>query len=306
MNRAARSIEKPLDANKSNITGTINVLEASRRAKVKKFVFSSSSSVYAGQRDKLLTEDMPLSPPHPYGVGKLAGEHYARIYHDIYGLKTVTLRFFSVYGPRQLGTIDKAGVVAKFIHNAMNDLPLELYGDGGQKRNFSYVKDVVNFVILASENDDAVGQVFNVAAEKEVSVKELAVIVKKITGKDSSMVYRPLPAGDPSRNPADITKAKKVFKYAPQYDFPTGIEETFHWYIAEYKPELMKKPKLRTKSGVKPKSSLKSNAKSHIKSHIRTGTKSSKQRRKANNTHKKSLKYHDHRLKYSTGFKASI
>jgi len=246
MNRAGRSIEMPLEANKANIQGTLNALEASRQASVKKFIFISSSSVYAGQRDKLLTEDMPLSPPHPYGVGKLAGEHYARIYHDIYGLKTVVLRYFSVYGPRQLGNIDKAGVVAKFIHSAVNDLPLEIYGDGDQRRNFSYVKDVINFTILASENDSAVGHVFNVAAQKEVSVKELAAIVSKIMGKRLQIVNKPLPKGDPSRNPADISLAKKFFKYTPRYDFYSGVLETYDWYIKTYKPKATKKRHLKT------------------------------------------------------------
>jgi UDP-glucose 4-epimerase len=235
MNRASRSIEKPLEAHKSNITGTLNCLEAARHAGVKKFVFISSSSVYAGQRNIKLTEEMPLAPPHPYGVGKLAGEHYARIYLELFGLNTVILRYFSVYGPRQLGTIDKAGVVAKFVHKAVNNTPLEVYGTGKQLRNFSYVKDVVNYTLLASENELAVGQTFNIAAEKEISVNEVAETVAAVTSKTVTRTSHPLPAGDPDRNPANIEKAKKILNYVPQYDFETGISETVDWYNVEGK-----------------------------------------------------------------------
>ena len=230
MNRALRSIEDPLTANKSNIDGTINCLEASRQAGVKKFVFVSSSSVYAGQRNKLLTESMPLSPPHPYGVGKLAGEHYVRIYHELFGLPVVNLRFFSVYGPRQLGEIDKPGVIPKFISLVMKKKPIEIWGDGSQMRNFTYVADVVNFVIRAGKSKGAVGQVFNVAAEREVSIKELAEIVMKTMGKKVGFVYKPLPKGDPNRNPADISKAKKMFKYKPKFEIEEGIERTVIWH----------------------------------------------------------------------------
>jgi nucleoside-diphosphate-sugar epimerase len=230
MNRAQRSIEDPLRANASNITGTLNCLEAARQAKVKRFVFISSSSVYAGQRNKNLTEDMPLAPPHPYGVGKLAGEHYARIYHEIYGLETVILRYFSVYGPRQLGMIDKAGVVAKFIHCAVQGKPMEIFGDGEQKRNFTYVKDVVHYSILASQAPSAVGKVINIAAEEEISVNELVALIGKISKKTLKKVYLTRPGGDPDRNPADISMAKKILGYKPQYSFVQGITETVAWY----------------------------------------------------------------------------
>ncbi|USN91828.1 MAG: NAD-dependent epimerase/dehydratase family protein [Candidatus Nomurabacteria bacterium] len=230
MNRAQRSIEMPLEANEVNIKGTLNCLESARQHGVKRFVNISSSSVYANQRDVLLQEDMPLAPPHPYGVGKLAGEHYARIYNELYGLKTVSLRFFSVYGPRQLGSIDKAGVVAKFIHHAMKDLPLEIYGDGTQLRNFSYVSDVVRCVLKACEKDEAVGEIINVANEREVDVNYLASVVKKVVGKEVEIKHTTALKGDPSRNPADTKKCEKLLSFTPGLSFEEGVEKTYEWY----------------------------------------------------------------------------
>lgn len=235
MNRAQRSIEMPLEANEVNIKGTLNCLESARQNGVKRFVNISSSSVYAAQRDVLLKEDMPLSPPHPYGVGKLTGEHYSRLYKELYGLDTVSLRFFSVYGPRQLGSIDKAGVVAKFIHHAMQDIPLEIYGDGSQLRNFSYVADVVKCVCLAAEKDDAIGEVINVANEREVDVNNLVSVVKEVTGKELKVAYVPALKGDPSRNPADVNKCHQILGFTPASSFENGIQKTYNWYISKDK-----------------------------------------------------------------------
>ena len=230
MNRAQRSIEQPLAANDVNITGTLNCLEASRRHGVKRFVNISSSSVYASQRDVLLQEDMPLAPPHPYGVGKLAGEHYTRIYQELYGLETVSLRFFSVYGPRQLGAIDKAGVVAKFIHHAMTDQPLEIYGDGTQLRNFSYVTDVVECVRRAATIEAAAGEVINIANAREVDVNYLASVVKEVTGKNLEIVHTEPLQGDPVRNSADVTKCQTLLGFTPQKSFEDGVKEVCDWY----------------------------------------------------------------------------
>lgn len=233
MNRAQRSIEDPLQANEVNIKGTLNCLEATRQSGVKRFVNISSSSVYANQRDVLLQEDMPLAPPHPYGIGKLTGEHYARVYKELYGLNTVSLRFFSVYGPRQLGSIDKAGVVAKFIHHAMQDSPLEIYGEGSQLRNFSYVGDVVECVLRASEKESAIGEVINVASAQEVDVNYLASVVKEVTGKDIEIKHTPALKGDPSRNPANTEKCAKLLGFTPQTSFEEGIRKTYEWYLQD-------------------------------------------------------------------------
>jgi nucleoside-diphosphate-sugar epimerase len=232
INRAQRSIEDPLAANAANITGTLNTLEASRREGVKRFINISSSSVYAA-RVGLLSEDMALAPPHPYGVGKLAGEHYARIYHELYGLETVTLRYFSVYGPRQLGDIERAGVIAKFIHLAYSGKPLEIYGDGNQQRNFTYISDVVNLTIRSAEATNVVGEVINVANPKEVSVNYLAEVIEKVMGRPLERRYLPKLSGDPERNPADVSKADRLLGFVPEIDFTEGIERTVEWYKSE-------------------------------------------------------------------------
>lgn len=235
MNRAQRSIEMPLEANEVNISGTLNCLHSAKLAGVNRFVNISSSSVYASQRDVLLNEDMPLSPPHPYGVGKLTGEHYSRVFKELYDLDTVSLRFFSVYGPRQLGSIDKAGVVAKFIHNAMNNMPLEVYGEGTQLRNFSYVGDVVKCVLLACEKESAVGETINVASSEEVDINHLIEVVESVVNKDLKVINTPSLKGDPSRNPADTTKCKRLLGYTPDSSFSSGVKKTYDWYVAQYR-----------------------------------------------------------------------
>jgi len=230
MNRAQKSIENPLKANKVNLTGTLNVLEASRQAKVKKFVNISSSSVYKRKEDIPLKEEDELRPPHPYGVGKLAGEHYCRVYYEIYGLPVVTLRYFSIYGPGQLGNIDKAGVVAKFIYHVFNDKPIEIYGYGEQKRNFTYVGDAIKLTIKAAQSEAAVGKVFNVANETEVSINELAKIIESVTGKKPKITHTDPIIGDPKSNPANIELAKRVLGYHPSTSFEDGIKKTVEWF----------------------------------------------------------------------------
>lgn len=229
MNRAQRSIEQPVAAHHVNITGTLHVLEAMRKHNVPKIVFASSSSVYAGRKG-LLSEEDNLAPPHPYGVGKLAGEHYIRVYAELFGIRYVTLRFFSVYGPHQLGTIEKAGVVAKFIHQARTGAPMVIYGSGEQLRNFTYVGDVVRCCVLAAGSAEAEGQIINVANSTEVSVRELAEIVQRVIKTKAAIEHSPPLAGDPLRNAADVSKAQKILKYAAQITFEKGIEETVNWY----------------------------------------------------------------------------
>lgn len=229
MNRAQRSIEDPRGANAANVTGALNVLEAMRAHSVPKIVFASSSSVYAGREGALL-EDSQLSPPHPYGVGKLAGEHYVRIYGELFGIKWVTLRLFSVYGPRQLGDIDKAGVVAKFIHRAHEGKSLPVYGDGSSLRNFTYVDDVVRCIMLALDSSAAEGQLINVANAAEMRVDALAQVVLRATGATSQIEHEPPLKGDPPRNLPDTAKAKALLGYEAEVSVEDGVAKTVAWY----------------------------------------------------------------------------
>ncbi|MEM2954734.1 MAG: NAD-dependent epimerase/dehydratase family protein [Candidatus Nanoarchaeia archaeon] len=233
MNRAQRSIENPRLSNKWNVVGTLNMLEAARRADVKKFINISSSSVYANvPKGTLLKEDMPLKPRHPYGVDKLAGEHYTRLYQELYGLNTITLRYFSVYGPRQLGHIKHAGVIAKFIYKILHNQPIEIYGDGEQRRNFTYVDDVVDITIKAGFSKVS-NEIFNVASSYEASINQIAELIQKTLNRKAQINYTKPKIYEPLENPADISKLESVFSYKPQTSIEEGIKKTINWHLTE-------------------------------------------------------------------------
>lgn len=224
MNRAQRSIQNPLEANAVNVDGTLNLLEASRKKNVKKFVFASSSSVYGGS-EKPCKEDQKLHPLHPYGVGKAAGEEYCRVYNNLYGLKTTSLRYVSVYGPRQRADIDYAAVVPKFARAILARAPLTIYGDGMQSRQFTFVRDTVNATLLAWKSARAWGETFNIASGEETSVNEIVKTLERLTGLKASMKHAAPLAGDPKRNPIDVSKAKRLLGFKTKYSFEKGLAE---------------------------------------------------------------------------------
>ncbi len=233
MNRAMTTIEDPLRSNAVNVTGTLNVLEASRNSGVNKVIYISSSSVYGKNPSFPRREDLaPLLPAHPYGVGKLTGEQYTRIYHELYGLKTVILRYFSVYGPRQRWDLRHSAVIPKFVHNILNDLPVTVYGTGEQRRAFTYVKDAVEATMLASKKERAVGKIINIATEEETSINNIIKYIAEYTRKDPVIKHAPPLPGDIMQNKADITLAKRILEYSPRYDIRTGlrllIDEVLH------------------------------------------------------------------------------
>ena len=224
MNRAQRSINDPVKSNDINVNGTLNCLHLSHLNKVKKFIFISSSSVYKGVENKALKEGMFLEPLHPYGIGKLAGEHYCRIYNDLFNLRTVVLRYFSVYGPRQRGDIEHAGVIAKFFLQAKENKDITIYGNGNQRRNFSMVLDVVKGTLLGAVKDRAIGEIINIASAKEYTVKEIAESIIKITKSKSKIVFLEPLKGDPMRNKADVSKASNILEFQADYDLQKGLE----------------------------------------------------------------------------------
>ncbi|HIA76027.1 MAG TPA: NAD-dependent epimerase/dehydratase family protein [Dehalococcoidia bacterium] len=226
MNRAQRGISDPLRCNEINVTGTLNCLKLAVDNSIDKFIFASSSSVYGSVTNNKLDEEMDLKPLNPYGVGKLSAEHYCRIFYEIFGLKTTILRYFSVYGPRQQGGIDHAGVIAKFINLSLAGRKLPIYGNGLQKRNFSYVKDVVDATILAAASDNLNGDVINIASEKEYSVLDVTNRIISETSSESEIDYQPPLAGDPSRNPANINKLKTVLNFSPKHPLNKGLKQT--------------------------------------------------------------------------------
>lgn len=225
MNRAMRSIKNPLEANEVNVTGTLNVLEACRTNDVAKTIFASSSSVYGGA-EAVNRESQKLHPLHPYGVGKLAGEEYCRVYNDLYGIKTSVLRYVSVYGPRQRGDIPYAAVIPKFTKAILSGKQLEVFGSGRQKRQFTFVKDTVNATIAAWKSGRAWGEVFNIASPKESGILEIAGTLEKITGRKARLKFLSAIPGDPMRNRIDVGKAKRLLSFKAAYSLERGLRET--------------------------------------------------------------------------------
>jgi UDP-glucose 4-epimerase len=223
-----RSIANPLATNEVNVTGTLNILIAARDCNVRKVVFASSSSVYGNTPALPKREDMTPDPLSPYAVSKLSGEHYLNVFSEVYGLKTLSLRYFNVFGPRQDPQSEYAAVIPKFITKILSHESPTIYGDGGQTRDFTYIKDVVQANIRAMESD-AQG-VFNVAYCKRIDLNELASLIMDIIGITVPLVYESPRAGDVRDSLADIRRAQEAFGYSPEYTVRRGLEETIAWY----------------------------------------------------------------------------
>jgi len=222
-----RSIKDPLAASEVNITGTLNVLLAARDNKVRKVVYASSSSVYGDTPTLPKKEDMVPHPQSPYAVSKLAGEHYCRVFQEVYGLATACLRYFNVYGPRQNPDSQYAAVIPRFIRWASEGSPLIIFGDGEQTRDFTFIADAVEADILAAESNAS--GVFNIGRGKSITINELAKLVIKLTGNNVEPVHQEPREGDIRHSLADISKAKTL-GYEPRYNLEEGLEETrkFH------------------------------------------------------------------------------
>ena len=224
-----RSIEDPVLANEVNICGTLNVLVAARDAGVTKVIYASSSSVYGDTPELPKREDMKPDPKSPYAVAKLAGEYYCRVFNEIYGLKTVALRYFNVYGPRQDPSSGYAAVMPKFANLILAGKGPIIYGDGEQTRDFTFVRDVVQANVLAMESD-ATG-VFNVATGTRISINDLAGMVMGIIGNRVDCVHEEPRAGDVRDSLGDISRAHAGFGYVPRYGMEDGLKETIGWFM---------------------------------------------------------------------------
>ena len=218
-----RSIDAPLDSHEVNATGTLNVLLAARDNGVKKVIYASSSSVYGDTPHLPKREDMPPHPQSPYAVAKLSGEYYCTVFQQIYGLPTVCLRYFNVYGPRQDPDSAYAAVIPRFISMVARAIPPPIFGDGEQTRDFTVVKDVVEANILAAQS--SASGIFNIGAGKRITVNQLASLIINITGKDTKPVHRDARPGDIGHSLADVTRAR-AFGYHPKYDIEEGLKET--------------------------------------------------------------------------------
>ncbi len=219
----SRSIEDPLTTNEVNIKGTLNILQAARENKVRKVVFASSSSIYGGTPTLPSREDMPSNPLSPYALTKLTGEYYCNIFRQIYGLLTVCLRYFNVYGPRQDPHSQYAAVIPAFIGRSSQNLPPIIFGDGEQSRDLTFIEDVVQANILAVENN-AEG-VYNIGSGKSVTINRLAEVILHLMQKHLGPVLEKPRPGDPMHSLADISKAKN-FGYRPKWTLENGLRRT--------------------------------------------------------------------------------
>ncbi len=223
-----RSVEDPARSNMVNVNGTLNVLLAARDAGVAKVLFASSSSVYGDTPVLPKVESMTPAPMSPYAVTKLTDEHYCRVFTALYGLPTVALRYFNVFGPKQDPASQYAAVIPNFITRILAGEPPVIHGDGRQTRDFTFVRDVVSANILAAESD-AVG-VFNVACQKRIDLLELAGTIMDLVGTRVDPIHEASRPGDVRDSLADISRASDAFGYAPRYTLTDGLKETIQWF----------------------------------------------------------------------------
>jgi nucleoside-diphosphate-sugar epimerase len=222
-----RSVEDPAGSHAANLTGTLVLLDASRKAKVRRFVYASSSSVYGDTPELPKTESMAPAPLSPYAVTKLGGEHYCRVFHGIYGLQTVALRYFNVFGPRQRPDSQYAAVIPRFIAALKGGEAPVLYGDGRQSRDFTYVENVVQANLAACEAPArAAGEAFNIACGERFSLLDLLGELQALSGRSQPPRFEPSRKGDVRDSLADIRKAEETLAYRPRIPFREGLART--------------------------------------------------------------------------------
>ena len=225
-----RSIEDPKSSTESNLNGTLHLLLAARDAGVKRMVYASSSSVYGDTPTLPKREDFLPTPLSPYAASKLAGEYYCQVFHQVYGLETVSLRYFNVFGPRQDPLSLYAAVVPKFISQALAKEPLMVYGDGEQTRDFAFVANVVQANLLACEADGIAGETFNVGGGGQISLNQLIKVLQTIFDTDLKVEYSEPRPGDVKHSLASMEKAQKLMGYESTIHFNEGLRRTVAWF----------------------------------------------------------------------------
>ena len=230
-----RSVADPVSSNRANIDATLNVLVAARDAGVRRVVYAGSSSAYGDTPTLPKHEEMPTAPLSPYALQKLVGEQYLRLFTSLYGLETVTIRYFNVFGPRQDPSSPYSGVISLFASALLDGRRPVICGDGEQTRDFTYVANVVDGVLRAC-TADASGLVINVATGGRVSINELCRTLADLIGVDTEPEHVPARAGDVRHSQADITRARQVLGYEPIVPFRDGLQRTVEWYRSERAP----------------------------------------------------------------------
>jgi len=238
------SVQDPIVANEINVAGTLNLLKASSDLGVKRFVYASSAAIYGNTPTARKKEDVPTDPTSPYGMSKLAAEKYAKIFYELYGLETVSLRYFNVYGPRQRFDEKWAygGVINIFLDRLLKNMLPVVHGDGEQTRDFVYVKDVVEANMLALKTRGAAGEVFNIGTGKRTTVNKVAQLLKQMTNKENlENVHADSRPGDVRHGYANISKAERILNYVPKFSIEQGLTELVNWYTQKTKHQITRK-----------------------------------------------------------------
>jgi nucleoside-diphosphate-sugar epimerase len=226
-----RSVEDPVETNRVCVNGTLNLLLRSRDAGVRRFVYAASSSAYGDQPTLPKVETMRPDPLSPYAAAKLMGEYYCRAFHTVYGIETISLRYFNVFGPRQNPSSMYSGVISRFIDSLLTERTPVIYGDGEQSRDFTYITNVVDANIKAAHSDRGIGETLNVANGERVTLNELLEILKRITGKAEVVAeHQPSRPGDVKHSQADNTRAREWLGYSRIVGLEEGLAKTIDWW----------------------------------------------------------------------------
>jgi nucleoside-diphosphate-sugar epimerase len=221
-----RSVADPVATNRANVTGTVNLLEACRKAQVRRFVFAASSSVYGDTEVLPKHEDMPANPLSPYALQKFVGERYCKLYYELYGLETVSLRYFNVFGPGQDPHSQYSAVIPKFITGLLANQRITIHGDGEQSRDFTFIDNVVEANLLALNAGNASGKVYNIGCGERITLNRLVALLEEQLGIKAQVSYARPRAGDVRHSLADIRRAKGILQYQPQIPVDEGLRRT--------------------------------------------------------------------------------
>lgn len=229
-----RSVANPVESNRNNIDGTLNVLVAARDNNIKRVVYAASSSAYGNTTADYKSEDLPANPLSPYALMKYTGEVYCRLFYQLYGLETVALRYFNVFGPHQNPSSEYAAVIPKFITLILKGESPIIYGDGNQSRDFTYVANNIHANLLAATSKNGAGEVINIACGESLSLNELVELINQELGTNVKPKYQEDRAGDVKHSKASISKAARLINYKPIKTFQEGLQETIAWYKAKH------------------------------------------------------------------------